>query len=123
MVVVGLIFIFCTIHVILNSIAMFTRAHHCPYPELNNSKLQIKILCAFLHATWFSHAILACIIIELFHCCESLFDVNKLLELRIGILDSLCSNNTLNIMKQVHVPLASYSGNPGLKLWHTVQVS
>jgi len=57
---------------------MFTRVHHCPYPELNNSKLCIKILYAFLYATWFPHAILACIIIELFHPCESVFDMNKL---------------------------------------------
>ena len=83
--------------------------------------LWMKILYAFLYATWFSHAILARIIIELFHCV--VLDVNKLLELRTGILDSLCSNNTLNIMKQVDVLLASYSGNPGLKLWHTIQVS
>jgi hypothetical protein len=54
---------------------------------LSNSKLWIKILYAFLYATWYSHAILfaflyatwyshailACIIIELFHCSESVF--------------------------------------------------
>jgi hypothetical protein len=46
----------------------------------------------------FSIAFLAHIIIELFQCCESVLNMNKLSELRISILEGLCCNNTLNIM-------------------------